>query len=263
MFLRKIIKRWIYGSFPVTSGAFPYFGTKVYFPKKSWSFSAACSQGIFEADNVRLLQALVRPGTWFFDIGTNIGLMSIPVLKSVSAAHVLSFEPSPNVLEYLKRTIAGSPYVGRWTLVPKAVGESEGRILFSLASPEQSLFDGIKPTQRVPVCSEVELDLTTLDLEWTKLGKPEVSMIKIDVEGGELAVLRGARECLASCKPHVLLEWNTQNLFPYGHAPSALLEFARETSARVLSLPHLIEVKTEQDLILHLILTESFLLSPL
>jgi FkbM family methyltransferase len=261
MSLKKHIKRWLYGSCPGIAGAFPYFGTKVYFPNGSWSFLAACDQGIFESDNVRLLQGLVRPGTWLFDVGTNIGLMSLPVLKAISDARVLSFEPSPNVLEYLKRTIAESSHADRWTLVPKAVGEHEGKVSFNLASPEQSLFDGMKSAQRVAVCREVEVELTTIDSEWKSRGKPEVSMIKIDVEGAELAVLKGARECITFCNPHVLLEWNLQNLKAYDCPARAILEFANELNLRIFSLPWCVWITNEHDLTLHLISTESFLLS--
>jgi len=95
---RKILKRWLYGSCPGFAGTFPYFGTQVHFSKGSRSFRAACDQGIYESDNVRLLTALVRPGTLCLDIGTNIGLMSLPVLKAVSTSRVVSFEASPNVL---------------------------------------------------------------------------------------------------------------------------------------------------------------------
>jgi FkbM family methyltransferase len=187
--------------------------------------------------------------------------MSLPVLKAVAGAHVLSFEPSPNVLDYLKRTIAESPHADRWTLVPKAVGDYEGKVSFNLASAEQSLFDGIKSAQRVKICREVEVELTTIDLEWKKRGKPEVSMIKIDVEGAELSVLRGARECIALCKPHVLLEWNLQNLKAYDCPASAILEFSNELNLRVFSLPWCVPITNEYDLALHLISTESFLLS--
>src|SRR5690242_4653731 len=68
--LRKSIKHWLYGSCPGMAGAFPYFGTRVYFPKKSLSFTAACAQGVFEYDNLRILQSLVRPDSTYFDIGT-------------------------------------------------------------------------------------------------------------------------------------------------------------------------------------------------
>src|SRR5262245_16777022 len=130
MSFRRAVKQWLYGTCPGFAGSFPYFGSRIYFPKGSYSFQAACQQGVFEADNVQLIQELVRSKTWFFDVGANIGLMSAPVLHHISTARVLSFEPSPNVVGTLRRTITCSPYADRWTIVPKAVGDKIGRIAF-------------------------------------------------------------------------------------------------------------------------------------
>jgi FkbM family methyltransferase len=262
MTLRKTVKRWIYGSCPGLAGAFPYFGTKVYFPPGSMSFLAAFDQGIFEAENVHLLTALTRPGTYCLDVGTNIGLMSLPVLKAVPEARVVSFEASPNVLPYLTRTIAASAYSGRWGLVPKAVGASPGKIQFSLSALENSLYDGIKNTLRVMSVRQVEVEMTTIDHWWQESGKPEISVIKCDVEGGELDVFNGARECLKQHKPHVLLEWNCQNLKVYNCEPNALLHFAQELGYDVYALPFLVLVRNSQELMLQMTSTESFLLSP-
>src|SRR5437870_2349214 len=98
MTLRKRIKFWLYGSCPGFRGSFPYFGSRVFFPANSLSFLAVCQQGIFEYDPLRALLSQVRPHTWMFDIGANIGLMAVPVLQREPRVHVLSFEPSPNTL---------------------------------------------------------------------------------------------------------------------------------------------------------------------
>ena len=262
MTLRKSIKHWLYGSCPGFAGAFPYFGTRVYFPKRSLSFTAACAQGVFERDNLLILQSLVRPDSTYFDIGTNIGLMSVPILQHEPKCRVVSFEPSPNVVPWLQRTMAESVYRSRWTLVEKAVGAQPGRVTFSLSDQTNSLFDSIRPTQRVPTVRQVEVELTTVDETWRRLDSPRVSHIKIDVEGAELDVLRGARECLRAERPVILLEWNAQNLAAYDCPAAALLSFAREAGFQLLAVPGLAEISTPQKLALHMAFTESFLLLP-
>jgi FkbM family methyltransferase len=262
MSFRKSVKRWLYGSCPGFAGAFPYFGTKVYFPKGSQSFLAACEQGIFEADNARLLQGLCRPGSHMFDVGANIGLMALPVLQSVPDCKIVSFEPSPNTLPWLERTISGSAYSARWTLVPKAVGANTGLAEFSLSPPELSLFDGLKATQRVPESRRVQVQVTTLDSEWDRLGRPDVSVVKVDVEGGELNVLSGATECLRKNRASVLLEWNATNLKAYGCQASAIFDFALKINRGLFAMPHLVPIHDTQELALQMIKTETFLLSP-
>ena len=259
---RSLAKRFIYGHLPGASGSFPYFGTRVYFPKGSSSFLAACEQGVFEADNVRILQALARPDAVLFDVGANIGLMAVPVLRHEPGCRVVSFEPSANVLPFLQRTIAESSHRDRWTLVTKAVGAHPGRVTFSLSDPSNSLFDGIRPTQRVTTVRQMEVELTSVDETWRGLGSPRVSHIKIDVEGAELDVLRGARECLRAEHPAVLLEWNAQNLAAYACPPESLLDFTREIDFQLLAVPSLVDVRTAQQLALHMAFTENFLLCP-
>lgn len=234
----------------------------MYFPKGSSAFVAACAEGIFEWDNVRLLQALASPNTWFFDVGANIGLMSVPMLQYSRELRVGAFEPSPNSLPSLTRTISESRYRDRWTLFPLALGASRGRTTFSLCSREEGMFDGVKSTGRQCCVGTVEVEQKTLDSVWVELGRPTVSAVKCDVEGAELDVLGGALELLTACRPYLLLEWQKQNLKAYDVAPEALLAFACNGGFSVLAVPRLIEIKSARELDLHMASTESFLLSP-
>jgi FkbM family methyltransferase len=260
--LRASFKKWLYGSCPGFAGAFPYYGIKIYFPKGSLLFDLACEQGVFEIDNVRLMQSLARPGTTIFDIGANIGLMSAPLLAEKPACRVVSFEPSPNVLPFLQRTIAESAHRDRWILVPKAVGAQPGRLAFHLSDAANSVYDGIRATNRAASVRQVEVEITTLDETWRELGRPKVSLIKCDVEGAEWDVLQGARECLTAERPPVLLEWNRDNLAAYQRPPESLVHFAAEADFALYAMPNLVEIHTAQQLAVQMCLTESFLLYP-
>lgn len=263
MTLRKSLKHWYYDKWPGAAGAFPYYGTKIYFRPGSVLFRVACEQGVYEVANLDLLAGLARPGAWHFDIGSNIGLMAAPILARVPDCRVLSCEPSANVLPYLQKTAANSPYADRWTVLPKAVGARTGKVTFTLNSPADSPYDGLRATDRVASAQrEVEVELTTVDTEWKRLGSPRVSAIKIDVEGAELDVLQGARECLMAERPPVLLEWNTENLAAYKCPPESLLAFARELDWQLFAMPNLVEVRTDRELSWHMIRTESFFLAP-
>jgi FkbM family methyltransferase len=262
MTLRQSLKFWFYNSFPGFSRSFPYYGSRVYFPKDSLLFRYLCEQGVYENQNVDMLTHLAKPGEWFFDVGTNLGFMSVPVLAMSPECRVLSFEPSPGALPFLQRTMAGSPHAARWRLVTKAAGAAVGRTTFTVSSPASSPYDGIRKAQPLSGERQVEVALTTIDTEWKLLGSPPVSVIKLDVEGAELDALRGAAECLQTQRPAVLLEWNLGNLQAFRCTAFELLKFARELEAELFALPHLVEIRTDRELELQMMRTESFLLSP-
>lgn len=260
--LKRKIRKWLYGRMPGVRGSMPYYGVKVYFPARSHIFEEACEQGVYEHQIVELLIRLVKPDSHFFDVGANIGLISIPILQAVETCRVTSFEPSPNTLPYLRRTVEESRFENRWAVAGKAAADYEGEIRFSVSYPELGAFDGILDTGRAGCAGQVVLPATTLDAEWRRLARPNVSAVKIDVEGSEMLVLKGARECIETCRPYILLEWNILNFGAYGFKRKDLLGFARQSGYRVFSVPHLIPIDDESALSLHMLKSENFLLSP-
>jgi FkbM family methyltransferase len=211
---------------------------------------------------VRLIQGLVLPGTWYFDVGANIGLMAVPFLSLVSDLRIASFEPSPNSLPWLRQTIRESEHQGRWLLIDKAVGPRPAKIRFSVSACVDSLYDGIQPTNRVPQVTSIEVEQTTLDAQWEMFGFPRVSVIKCDVEGGEIGVLLGAQELIKTCKPAVVFEWNAINLRAYDEPIDAILSIASDLRYRLYGAPNCIPIRSLTELRAHMALTETFLLLP-
>jgi FkbM family methyltransferase len=244
-------------------GMFRYFGYRVYFPKGCSAFQAVCAQEVFESSNVRLLQRLCRPGSYMFDVGANLGLMALPVLSSVKGSRIISFEPSPNTIPFLRRTVTDSGVEDPWQLVEKALACTPGTAQFSLSSETEGLYDGFRHTHRAPQARQVQVEVTSVGAEWRSRGCPPVSMIKIDVEGGELDVLKGAGECLSRERPFVLLEWCDLNLAAYDIPCAALFPFARERCYTLYALPEMVPVTSAAELALHAVRTESFLMSPM
>jgi FkbM family methyltransferase len=263
MRFRGRIKKWLYGSVPGFAGSFPYFGAQVYFPRNSHLFHRACESGIYEPDLVHQLWTLVRPDTTYFDVGANIGLTSLPVLQCHPRCQVVSFEPSPNTVPYLVRTVRESPYGSRWQLVTKMAGSAVGESKFHLGDQAEGAFDSSQPTGRVQTTHAVTVSVTTLDSEWIARGRPAISVIKIDVEGGESEVLRGAVECVGEMRPFILLEWSEVNLKAHRIPHTDLLHLAGTLRYSILRLPDLIPVQTPGHLrICAAMGIENFLLSP-
>jgi FkbM family methyltransferase len=167
-----------------------------------------------EHDTMILLARLCSPGDWVIDIGGHIGYVSVYLASLVTEnGRVTVFEPGPNNLPYLRRNVAGDPAI---ELIEKAVTDQPGSVeLFtedlsgqnnSIVRDYRTLTNNQRRTgiHRMPVHS-VRVSSTTLDREIAARSRLP-SLIKIDVEGAELQVLRGMELTLAGPCTALVLE---------------------------------------------------------
>jgi FkbM family methyltransferase len=257
---RTLAKYWLYNSVPGFRGRFPYFGTRICFPKDALLLYAVCDQGIFEADIVQRMLTLARPQSTVIDVGANLGLMSVPVLQACASCRVVSFEPSPSSLPYLERTAADSAYRDRWMVVGKAVGDSAAELDFVVGSPRDALYEGFRSGDRIAGGRIIKVPVTTLDEEWRRWGEPDVSLIKIDVEGGEAAVMNGATALLERRHPAILVEWYAQYLARFDTRPDELLRIAERHHYRIFTVPAGVPVDDERALQAQMIGCQNFML---
>lgn len=262
MRLRGRLKRIVYGTKPFYRGSFPYFEHQVHFPLGSHLFERVCHEGIYEHQTLELLLRLLGQAETYIDVGANIGLLSVPILMQRPEVRVISLEASPETLGYLRATRDNSPYLDRWSIVGCAAGASSGSTTFWAARPENGAFDGLKNTGRGGDGRTVVVDIRTLDEIWRDNGAPKVSLVKIDVEGGEAGVIQGARSLIERDRPVFVIEWSWLNLPAYGIEPSHLLKLCREIGYQAYAFPGLIEVGTTTILRLAMSTTETFLLVP-
>jgi FkbM family methyltransferase len=258
MRLKAELKLRIYGA----AGSFPYFRNKVYFPKGSHVFERACGEGVYEKQSVRLIAALVRPASVYLDVGANIGLLAIPILDYEPACQVVSFEPSPNALPYLERTARESRFRARWRIVAAATGSAPGTADFFQHDPGKGAYDSLGQTGRGGAATSVTVPVTTIDAEWKALGRPAVSVIKMDIEGAEMLAIAGAEACLRQCRPSVLLEWRAENIAAFNCRPGALFEAAKNLDYDLFCASTLTPIETETALQLRMLRYEDYLLVP-
>jgi FkbM family methyltransferase len=259
---RKTLKRFVHSYCPGFRGWFYYYGTRVYFPPGAWIFDLAVQQGIYEADLLRLISGLVSDSGWYFDIGANIGLMSVPLLRAHPGCHVLSLEPSPNSWPSLQKTWSKSLWKERWLIKNEAAGEERGQADFFISSRSFAGFDGLRNTGRVPNIDKRRVEVTTLDQEWIDLGRPPVSVIKLDVEGAELKAITGGRELVQSTRPYIVVEWYSENFRAYGYDGSELLRLGENLGYDVMSIPTMSIVSSRSMMFALLQTTSAFMLVP-
>lgn len=139
------------------------------------------------------------------DIGANVGIFTLPVARHVSAGRVYAFEPNPTTRACLEEAVHANGLEERVVLERLALSSAEGTV--ELVIPADNA--GAAAIARVPhdqAGDTVAVVARTFDSWWKSVGEPEVSVIKIDVEGHEPDVLEGMQEYLAKAKPVLILE---------------------------------------------------------
>jgi FkbM family methyltransferase len=130
------------------------------------------------------------------DVGANIGNHTVFFAK-IAGAHTISFEPNPVALALLRDNIELNALQSRTEVHAVGLGEKEARGAVVNDSPSNL------GCARVELGSGGEVEIRRLD---DVVGTRHVDLIKIDVEGMEPMVLRGAKATLARSKPLVLAE---------------------------------------------------------
>ena len=262
MRLRGFLKKITFGSLPLLRGSFPYFGYTVYFPLGSYIFERACAEGFYEKDVTNLILSLVGPETTYFDVGANIGLLSVPVLATYPSVKIVSIEASPSTFSYLMRTHARALRRDNWTVVGVAVGATSSQSDFWVCDAAQGAFDGLRDTGRGGRKVAMRVPVVMLDEIWRDLRCPRVSLIKMDIEGGEFHAIQGAKDIIARDRPIFIIEWYDGNLKAYNIEPDSLLQLCIEIGYEVYAVPSLTRIARKAVLKLAMAVTATFVLVP-
>ncbi|MBI4863420.1 MAG: FkbM family methyltransferase [Candidatus Riflebacteria bacterium] len=188
------------------------------------------SKGIFyEPDVSNVFLRVLRDGDVAIDVGGNCGFFTMLAAALVgSRGRVLSVEPDPGNCARLRhnRDLNAFDHV---SIIEQAAADKTGPVEFFINSDDSGgsamwdpgqLPNNVK-SREAP--RKISLQATTIDAEVVRSGVSEVKLIKIDTEGAEHTVLRGASSLIASRRvPFVVCELHPFGLEKMGSSPSAL-----------------------------------------
>jgi FkbM family methyltransferase len=170
----------------------------------------------FEEKEHQYLYSSLKADDVVFDVGANIGLVAIQLADKVQKGKVYAFEPFIENFERMKENLSFNDIEN---LNPFNLGFSEGEEEVSFFAPEakNSGMVSVNPSKLG------ETHLTTLDIFIENNAIDRLSLIKLDVEGYEQKVLRGAKNTLDSFRPKLFVELNHRHLKRYGDSASGLV----------------------------------------
>jgi FkbM family methyltransferase len=159
--------------------------------------------GSYEATKQLSLARTLRPGQTFYDVGANAGFFSLLGARCVGQlGSVIAVEPLPRNLLFLERHVRLNR-IKNVTIEKKALGDIIGTTRFS---------DGGSAISRINPGGGLEVEITTLDKLVEKNGAvPDV--LKVDVEGAETEVLRGAIQTILVSHPVIFMDIHSRENF--------------------------------------------------
>jgi FkbM family methyltransferase len=169
---------------------------------------------MYEPETSALLTTVLRDGDTFVDVGTHVGFFSSLAASLVgNEGRVVSFEPEARNFAHLNDHVALNRFANV-ERVNAAVGASEGQAEFWVNADNDgghALWNvGDHPFNAMSREHQQRqtVSVTTLDKHFTKSTVTTPKLIKIDAEGSELSVLRGAQSLLRRRVPYVVCEIN-------------------------------------------------------
>ncbi len=172
------------------------------------------TEGIWEPFETELICALLRAHidssgeALFVDCGANLGWYSI--VAAALGAHVVAFEPMPNNAALLRSNIEHNGFGGRVEAHEIALGEYPGTGSLRLSVDNQGDHRLVVENRSAPESPRATVDVAVRRLDDVLAGRIP-SLLKLDTQGSEVAILRGAQDALNGSLPTILLEF-----WPYG-----------------------------------------------
>jgi FkbM family methyltransferase len=164
--------------------------------------------GTWEMDVEAVLGRLLRRGDHVAEVGANMGYHTLAMAEAVGPeGHIDSFEANPVVLPLLRATIAVNGFAGRVTLHPVAALDAPGEVSFS--SDPEHIGSGHLAHELEAANYSRRATVPAVTLDAALAGMPALDLLRMDAEGSEPQVLRGAAALIGrSPGLRILTEWS-------------------------------------------------------
>ena len=179
----------------------------------------------FERAELSFAQRFLKPGMIVFDIGAHHGLYTLLASKQVGATgKVVAFEPSPRERKQLSRNLKIN-FCSNVRVETYALGAARSKADLYLVAGGEDGCNSLRPPATESGSSTLGVEVVRLDdwLEEQKIAR--VDFIKLDVEGGERDVLRGAEKMLErQPRPVIFAEVQDMRTEPWGYPAKEIIE---------------------------------------
>jgi FkbM family methyltransferase len=234
-FLQKPSYEWSRSFYSRWRRIFPTLSVPVRLPFGAWWIArndyigSTIAYDGFDVSERLLIQKLLRPGMTVLDIGAHNGFYTLLFSKLVGGhGAVIAFEPSPREHRALRLNLRINR-AKNVTVHALALGEEQGPAILHLGDNLMTGCNSLRKSTSVHGDSLIHVEVTTLDQSVSEYNIGQVDFIKVDVEGAELGVLKGAKRLLErQPRPVILAEVEDRRTEPWGYRASEIVRTLRE-----------------------------------
>ena len=177
--------------------------------------------GHYEKTELDLVLKMIVPGATVCDIGANVGWYSLNIAKNIPGVKISAFEPLPGTFKNLSTNIRLND-VTQVQANNIGLADKPGELVFYFCKDSSGSASAANIGERADA-EQFKCPVTTLD-EFTSSRGMKVDFIKCDVEGAELLVFRGARQCLAKDRPIVMAEMLRKWCRKFNYHPNDIID---------------------------------------
>jgi FkbM family methyltransferase len=210
----------------------PWFDGIFLFNIKSPTLKRILIYKIYENGLSKIIRALAKEGSDIIDVGANIGMHTVLCAKSIPPRNrVLAVEPIPSALNYLEANVASNKVQGKVIIYRGAAADKrKKKIIMNYAAGYEEysrIGSTVHPIIRDQKTQEISVSCETVD-SLVKKYHLKPSLIKIDVEGADYLVIKGAQQTIRQFRPAIICEFVKETQADYNVTGESILNFLKE-----------------------------------
>lgn len=165
--------------------------------------------GYYEPKVTKLIKKYLNSGDVAIDVGANVGIHTLIMSKNVGTGRVLAFEPQLDILKRLKSNIDLNDIKNIEVSSLALSNKEKEKVLYthnnSFYNKGESSF--YKEHANGKFSNKINVKVSTIDQVIKSKNIKSISLIKIDTEGEDLNIIRGAKETLNNFNPCIIFEY--------------------------------------------------------
>lgn len=187
----------------------------------------------YDSQAEQVMERVLERNSNCIDVGCHIGSVLDLMMRVAPDGHFYAFEPIPHLFASLSTKYQSAADVH---LFQAALSDEAGTTSFQHVESNPGYSGLRRRTYSRPDERVVEIDVELLRLDDVIASDVDIRLIKVDVEGAELQVLRGAVETIRRCRPYIVFEHGMGAADHYGTRPEMVYDLLHEAGLHISTM---------------------------